>query len=85
MHTEWNASGTEPITAYAIEVARRQSDGTWRWLIGDPTPSAEILARWTKTANVRITGNHVTTRKITSHRVIEKQLDDCRFREHPSE
>lgn len=36
MHTEWNVSGTEPITAYAIEVARRQPDGTWRWLIGDP-------------------------------------------------
>jgi uncharacterized protein (TIGR02246 family) len=36
MHTEWNVSGTEPITAYAIEVARRQPDGTWRWVIGDP-------------------------------------------------
>ena len=36
MHTKWNASGAEPITAYAIEVARRQPDGTWRWLIGDP-------------------------------------------------
>ena len=36
MHTKWNTSGTEPITAYAIEVARRQPDGTWRWLIGDP-------------------------------------------------
>jgi len=21
---------------HAIEVARRQADGTWRWLIGDP-------------------------------------------------
>ena len=36
MHTEWNVAGTEPISAYAIEVARRQADGTWRWLIGDP-------------------------------------------------
>ena len=36
MHTKWNVSGREPITAYAIEVARRQPDGTWRWLIGDP-------------------------------------------------
>jgi hypothetical protein len=24
------------MTVYAIEVARRQADGTWRWLIGDP-------------------------------------------------
>jgi len=30
------ASGTEPIIVYAIEVARRQPDGTWSWLIGDP-------------------------------------------------
>lgn len=36
MHTQWNVSGTEPTTVYAIEVARRHSDGTWRWLIGDP-------------------------------------------------
>jgi len=24
------------MSVYAIEVARRQQDGTWRWLIGDP-------------------------------------------------
>lgn len=36
MHTEWNVSGTEPLTVYAIEVARRQPDSTWRWPIGDP-------------------------------------------------
>jgi hypothetical protein len=24
------------MSVYAIEVARRQPDGTWRWLIGDP-------------------------------------------------
>ena len=36
MHTEWTVSGREPITQYAIEVARRQPDGTWCWLIGDP-------------------------------------------------
>ena len=36
MHTEGNISGTEPLTVYAIEVARRQPDSTWRWLIGDP-------------------------------------------------
>ncbi len=36
MHTAWTVSGPEPMRAYAIEVARRQPDGTWRWLIGDP-------------------------------------------------
>jgi ketosteroid isomerase-like protein len=36
MHTEWTVSGPQPMKVYAIEVARRQPDGTWRWLIGDP-------------------------------------------------
>jgi ketosteroid isomerase-like protein len=36
MHTQWRISGPEPLSTYAIEVARRQPDGTWRWLIGDP-------------------------------------------------
>jgi ketosteroid isomerase-like protein len=36
MHTKWKVSGPQPMTVYAIEVARRQDDGTWRWLIGDP-------------------------------------------------
>jgi hypothetical protein len=36
MHTEWTVSGPQPMQVYAIEVARRQTDGTWRWLIGDP-------------------------------------------------
>jgi len=36
MHTEWNVSSPDPMSVYAIEVARRQRDGTWRWLIGDP-------------------------------------------------
>ena len=36
MHTEWNVSLPHPMSVYAIEVARRQADGTWRWLIGDP-------------------------------------------------
>ena|SRR5258705_9911599 len=36
MHTRWNVSGPQQISVYAIEVARRQPDGTWRWLIGDP-------------------------------------------------
>jgi ketosteroid isomerase-like protein len=36
MHTEWQVSSPQPMSVYAIEVARRQPDGTWRWLIGDP-------------------------------------------------
>ena len=36
MHTQWQVSSPEPIAVYAIEVARRQPDGSWRWLIGDP-------------------------------------------------
>jgi ketosteroid isomerase-like protein len=45
MHTEWVVSGRES-RQHAIEVARRQADGTWRWLIGDPfTVDREIGAR----------------------------------------
>jgi ketosteroid isomerase-like protein len=36
MHTEWTVSSPRMMHSYAIEVARRQPDGTWRWLIGDP-------------------------------------------------
>ena len=36
MHTKWKVSAAQPMTVYAIEVARRQPDGSWRWLIGDP-------------------------------------------------
>jgi ketosteroid isomerase-like protein len=36
MHTEWNVPSPQQMSVYAIEVARRQPDGTWRWLIGDP-------------------------------------------------
>jgi len=36
LHTEWKISAPQPMSVYAIEVARRQPDGTWRWLIGDP-------------------------------------------------
>src|SRR5689334_24988413 len=36
IHNEWKVSSPEPLSGYAIEVARRQPDGTWRWLIGDP-------------------------------------------------
>jgi ketosteroid isomerase-like protein len=33
MHT---SLGPQSMAVHAIEVARRQPDGTWRWLIGDP-------------------------------------------------
>jgi uncharacterized protein (TIGR02246 family) len=36
MHTRWQVSHPQPMSVYAIEVARRQPDGTWCWLIGDP-------------------------------------------------
>src|SRR5262245_40758559 len=36
MHTDWKISSPEQMSSYAIEVARRQPDGTWLWLIGDP-------------------------------------------------
>jgi uncharacterized protein (TIGR02246 family) len=36
MHTDWQVLSPQPMFTYAIEVARRQPDGTWRWLIGDP-------------------------------------------------
>jgi ketosteroid isomerase-like protein len=36
MHTDWQVTSPQPMFTYAIEVARRQPDGTWRWLIGDP-------------------------------------------------
>jgi hypothetical protein len=36
IHTKWNIWRPEQMSQYAIEVARRQPDGTWRWLIGDP-------------------------------------------------
>jgi len=36
MHTHWTVSSPQPMSVYAIEVARRQPDGTWCWLIGDP-------------------------------------------------
>lgn len=36
MHTEWKVSSPQQMSVYAIEVARRQPDGTWCWLIGDP-------------------------------------------------
>jgi uncharacterized protein (TIGR02246 family) len=36
MDTQWTVSSPQAMSAYAIEVARRQPDGAWCWLIGDP-------------------------------------------------
>lgn len=36
MHTRWDVPRPPGMSQYAIEVARLQPDGTWRWLIGDP-------------------------------------------------
>jgi ketosteroid isomerase-like protein len=36
MHTDWKVSSPQQLSVYAVEVARRQPDGTWRWLLGDP-------------------------------------------------
>lgn len=44
MHTEWSVSAPEQTSMYAIEVARRQPDGTWRWLIGDPFTVSRVLS-----------------------------------------
>jgi ketosteroid isomerase-like protein len=44
MHTKWNVSGPQTMTVYAIEVARRQPDRTWRWLIGDPFTIGRTIA-----------------------------------------
>jgi ketosteroid isomerase-like protein len=44
MHADWKISSPQQRSVYAIEVARRQPDGTWRWLIGDPfTVAAKLL------------------------------------------
>jgi ketosteroid isomerase-like protein len=36
MHTLWRTPLADLKDSYAIEVAKRQPDSTWRWLIGDP-------------------------------------------------
>jgi ketosteroid isomerase-like protein len=47
MHTAWTVSEPQPMNVYAIEVARRQPDGTWCWLIGDPyTVGREVASEW---------------------------------------
>jgi ketosteroid isomerase-like protein len=49
-HNVWAVEAPEPGSGYAIEVSRRQPDGSWRWLIGDPftvarQPVSEDTAR----------------------------------------
>ncbi len=36
MHTDWEVTSPQPMSSYAMEVAKKQADGSWRWLIGDP-------------------------------------------------
>ncbi|MBI1886040.1 MAG: nuclear transport factor 2 family protein [Chloroflexi bacterium] len=36
IHTRWNMNSPMPLSGRAVEVARRQPDGTWRFLIDDP-------------------------------------------------
>ena len=45
MHTRWNVSGPRAMSVHAIEIARRQPDGTWCWLIGDPFTVGRESAR----------------------------------------
>jgi ketosteroid isomerase-like protein len=35
-HTDWQVTSPQPRCTYALEVARRHPDGTWRWRIGAP-------------------------------------------------
>jgi ketosteroid isomerase-like protein len=50
MHTLWTVSAPQRMSVYAIEVARRQPDGTWCWLIGDPFTVGMQAAGETKAA-----------------------------------
>jgi ketosteroid isomerase-like protein len=36
MHTDWKIWAPHEMSVRAVEVARRQPDGGWRWLVGDP-------------------------------------------------
>ena len=50
MHTHWTGSSPHPIAVDAVEVARRQPDSTWRWLIGDPFTVSRLTAGGTRAA-----------------------------------
>lgn len=47
MHTQWTVtqpgSPEAPMRVHAIEIARRQADASWRWLIGDPFTIAKLF------------------------------------------
>jgi ketosteroid isomerase-like protein len=45
MHTEWTKLSPQRTSVYAVEVARRQPDGSWRWLIGDPFTIGDFASR----------------------------------------
>jgi ketosteroid isomerase-like protein len=36
VHNLWSTTSPPVPSGYALEVARRQPDGSWRWLIGEP-------------------------------------------------
>jgi ketosteroid isomerase-like protein len=36
VHNQWEMIFPQRMSGYAIEVMRRQTDGTWRFLVGDP-------------------------------------------------
>jgi ketosteroid isomerase-like protein len=52
LHTQWKISSPHQLSVYAIEVARRQADGTWRWLIGDPFTVGRHAAHLSSTSAV---------------------------------
>jgi ketosteroid isomerase-like protein len=36
VHNEWKTTSGQEMSGHAVEVFRRQPDGTWRLVIGDP-------------------------------------------------
>jgi ketosteroid isomerase-like protein len=45
MHTDWKIWAPHETSVRAVEVARRQPDSGWRWLIGDPFTVGARLGR----------------------------------------
>jgi uncharacterized protein (TIGR02246 family) len=43
VHNQWQAASPPRPSGYALEVSRRQPDGTWRWLIGDPFTAGSAM------------------------------------------
>ncbi len=48
IHNEWSMPA-QSMSGYAIEVARRQADGTWRFVIDDPFTVGSRVATTTET------------------------------------